>query len=68
MHIDSSTIFHYFFCFYFKFKSEGQTALHIASMNGDEYITRTLYKVRANPSLIDSEGKLIFYLIIYLNI
>ena len=40
-----------------KHQSEGQTALHIASMNGDEYIIRTLYKVRANPSIIDSEGK-----------
>ena len=50
---------HYFFIF--EFKSEGQTALHIASMNGDEYIIRTLYKVRANPSLIDSEGKLTFF-------
>ena len=43
-----------------KIKAEGQTALHIAAMNGDEYIIRTLYKVRANPSLIDSEGMYLF--------
>ena len=39
-------------------QSDGQTALHIASMNGDENMIRTLYSVRANPSVIDSEGKI----------
>ena len=36
---------------------EGQTALHIASLNGDENMIRTLYLARANATLVDNEGK-----------
>ena len=37
-------------------QAEGQTVLHIASLNGDENMTRTLYLARANPSVTDNEG------------
>ena len=39
-------------------QAEGQTALHIAAMNGDQNMIRTLYSARANPSVVDSEGKI----------
>ena len=37
-------------------QAEGQTALHIASLNGDENMIRTLYLARANATLVDAEG------------
>ena len=37
---------------------EGQTALHIASLNGDENMIRTLYLARANATLVDNEGEM----------
>ncbi len=43
-------------CFEFFSKDEGQTVLHIAALNGDENMTRTLYLARANASLTDNEG------------
>ena len=37
---------------------EGQTTLHIASLNGDENMIRTLYLARANATLVDNEGRI----------
>ena len=39
---------------------EGQTILHIASLNGDNNMIRTLYLARANATLQDNEGKMQF--------
>ena len=39
------------------FQAEGQTILHIASLNGDENMIRTLYLARANATIQDNEGK-----------
>ena len=40
------------------FQAEGQTILHIASLNGDENMIRTLYLARANATIQDNEGKI----------
>lgn len=39
------------------FQSEGQTALHIASAEGDETLVKYFYGVRASASIIDNQGK-----------
>jgi ankyrin repeat protein len=38
-------------------QGEGQTALHIASAQGDETLVKYFYGVRANASIVDSQGK-----------
>ena len=40
----------------FILQAEGQTILHIASLNGDENMIRTLYLARANATIPDNEG------------
>lgn len=42
------------------FQSEGQTALHIASAEGDETLVKYFYGVRASASIIDNQGKLMY--------
>ena len=37
--------------------SEGQTVLHIASLQGDDNIMRILFMSRANPSIVDHEDR-----------
>lgn len=39
-------------------QSEGQTALHIASAEGDETLVKYFYGVRASASIIDNQGQL----------
>lgn len=38
-------------------QSEGQTALHIASAEGDETLVKYFYGVRASASIIDNQGE-----------
>jgi hypothetical protein len=38
-------------------QGEGQTALHIASAEGDETLVKYFYGVRANASIVDNQGK-----------
>ncbi len=38
-------------------QGEGQTALHIASQNGDENMIRTLYLARASANVTDEEDR-----------
>lgn len=45
------------------FQSEGQTALHIASAEGDETLVKYFYGVRASASIIDNQGK--WYLTVF---
>ena len=37
--------------------AEGQTVLHIASIQGDEKIVRILFMSRANASIVDNEDR-----------
>ena len=38
---------------------EGQTVLHIASLNGAENIIRNLFAARANPTIKDNDDRVI---------
>lgn len=39
-------------------QGKGQTALHIASADGDEGLVKYFYSARASASITDNQGKL----------
>lgn len=39
-------------------QGQGQTALHIASADGDEGLVKYFYSARASASITDNQGKL----------